>query len=551
MRSLQRFGRMVGKTFGKTFGKTNVGLLSLATWSFVACATDNAPSTGAAEQEVIASPLPPLNLVLHAKTALTIGPFTSVLGDVGSSGANGSVLFDVAATQGFGSFNVAASTVTVNTQASVGFVFGNDITVIGSAFGQTLGFDPAQMPQMPAVTAAAAGATNVSTKENQKKQLCPGQYGAISLGVNSTLNLNGGVYQIGKLTLADGARLEPSEPVVILVTGGVTTGIGSAIVPSAQSLDPLTAANIRIEAGGAIKLGNSNQLRAQLLATGNVTAGTQLNLTGTLWARAISIGANSFVAGDGPFLTSAATVPPPCNDHSACTVDTCVGGGTAAGFCRNAPLPAGASCGDGNACNGAELCDGAGTCQPGAIQPVGTSCPDGDRCNGDETCDGFGTCEPGAPPIVDDNNPCTADTCDAELGVVHTPLADGTTCNGTGVCTAGACIGGAGPSSGAFSYTASNTSSATQNTTNLDLEIVAGQRLDAGTCGVLGASGSGDTYLRLIDPFGNEVAFNDDSCGVLSFLEFTATTTGTYHIHAGCFSSNTCSGTVAYTLTGL
>jgi pseudouridine synthase len=46
----------------------------------------------------------------------------------------------------------------------------------------------------------------VSTNANQAKQLCPGRYGAISLGTNSTLNLNGGVYEVTRLNLADGAR---------------------------------------------------------------------------------------------------------------------------------------------------------------------------------------------------------------------------------------------------------------------------------------------------------------------------------------------------------
>lgn len=95
----------------------------------------------------------------------------------------------------------------------------------------------------------------------------PGRYGAISLGINSTLNLNGGVYHVTRLTLADGAKLEPSEPVVILVSGVVTTGIGALIRPSAQSINPMTAADIRIEVGGSVTLGDSANVFAHLLAT--------------------------------------------------------------------------------------------------------------------------------------------------------------------------------------------------------------------------------------------------------------------------------------------
>jgi sugar lactone lactonase YvrE len=341
------------------------GLFGLATLSVVTCTADMPEGTGAAEQAVVAPPLPSnLNLILNAKTTVKVGAFTNISGDVGSSGLSGSVLFDVSSSQGFGAFNVLANTVTVNIQASVGHVFGNDITVNGFASQQSLGLDPTAMPQVPAVTAATPGTTNVSTNQNQAKQLCPGQYGAISLGVNSTLNLNGGVYQVTKLTLADGARLEPSEPVVILVSGGVTTGIGSAIRPSAQALNPMTAANVRIEVGGAVTLGDSNEIRAHLLVAGKFATGKNLSMTGAAWAKTINIGTNGFLASDGVFSTQAPSVPPPCNDNNACTVDTCVGGGTAVAFCRNTPAPSGTVCEDGNACNGVETCDGNGTCQP-------------------------------------------------------------------------------------------------------------------------------------------------------------------------------------------
>lgn len=522
------------------------------TLSAISCTTETPQSIGASEQAVINPPLPGnLNLILNAKNTVTVGAFTNINGDVGSSGLSGSVLFDVSSSQGFGfgGFNLLANTVTVNVGAFVGHVFGNDITIDGFASQQSLGLDPATMPQVPAVTAATPGTTNVSTNQNQAKQLCPGQYGAMSLGVNSTLNLNGGVYHVTRLTLADGARLEPSEPVVIIVSGGVTTGIGSAIRPSAQSLNPMNAADIRIEVGGAVTLGDGNQIRAHLLSAGRFATGRNLNMTGAAWARTISIGTNGFMSGEGVFSAQAPSVPPPCNDNNACTVDSCVGGGAAVAFCRNASAPTGTSCGDGNVCNGDELCDGTGQCQPGTTRPAETACPDGDLCNGDETCDGLGTCQPGTPPVVSDDNTCTLDACDSGTGVEHIPVPDGTTCNGVGVCTAGTCSV-EGPTSGSFSYSAANTNSATQNTVNFDIFISAGQTITVGTCGVDGASGIGDTFLRLFDPSSIEVAADDDSCGsFLTLITFTATTTGVFQVRAGCFGSGSCSGTVAFTLT--
>ncbi|HEX8701361.1 MAG TPA: C-type lectin domain-containing protein [Myxococcaceae bacterium] len=102
---------------------------------------------------------------------------------------------------------------------------------------------------------------------------------------------------------------------------------------------------------------------------------------------------------------------------------------------------------------------------------------------------------------------------------------------------------------GSFSYTASNTSSATVNTFNYSVNLIAGQIFTAGTCGVPGASGIGDTYLRLFNPSGQEIAANDDSkgsCGFLSNFSVIAPATGTYHVRAGCHAGENCAGTVAF-----
>jgi V8-like Glu-specific endopeptidase len=110
-------------------------------------------------------------------------------------------------------------------------------------------------------------------------------------------------------------------------------------------------------------------------------------------------------------------------------------------------------------------------------------------------------------------------------------------------------VNGTPPSTGSYNYSASNTNSAQQNTVNRDLTLSAGQTITLGTCGVTGSSFSGDTYLRLYGPSGAQVAFNDDACGGRgSNLGYSVTTSGTYQIRAGCYSSGSCSGTVAWTL---
>jgi len=421
------------------FGACRSGRFALVTLALASCTAEAPQQTGAATQAVINAPLPSnLNLALNA-TTVTIGPFAQVFGDVGSAALDGLVVFDVGSSQGFGG-NVLATSVAVRTAASVGHVFGNDITVDGSAAQQTLGLDPTALPAVPEATAATPGTTNVTVAANQSKQLCPGQYGVISLGVNSTLNLNGGVYQVTRLSLADGAKLEPSEPVVLLVSGNLTTGTGAIIGPFPELVNPMSAGDIRIEIGGSAMLGDSAQVRAHLLVpNGGITTGTGTSLSGVGWARTITIGPRSVVASEGVFSAQAPSVPPPCNDNNACTADQCIGSGTTVAFCRNTPAPSGTSCDDGNVCNGVATCDGAGVCQPGTTASAGTLCLDGDACNGNETCDGFGTCVPGAPPVVNDGNTCTADACDPATGVANVPLPDGTACSGNGVCQGGTC----------------------------------------------------------------------------------------------------------------
>jgi len=422
------------------FSMCRASLFALATLAIGGCMADS-PQTGAAEQAVINPPLPSdLNPTLNAKTTVTIGPFSQVNGDVAGSGPKGSVLFDVSSSQGFFSgHNALANTVAVRPGATAGHVFGNDVTVDGFASEVSLGLDPGALPQVPAATAMTAGTVSVTVKPNQTKQLCPGQFGAISLGIGATLSLNGGVYQMTRLTLADGARLEPSEPVVILIATTLTTGVNSIVRVSPQAINPMTAADIRIEAGGNITLGDGTQVRAHLLMpSAKLITGKNVDLIGAAWAKAITIGASNFIGAEGVFSAQAPSVPPPCNDNNLCTVDQCVTNGGLA-ICRNTPVPSGTSCEDDNTCNGEERCNATGQCQAGTPLSTGTSCADGDACNGDETCNGTGTCVPGAPPVVSDGNSCTADACDADTGVAHIPLPDGSVCSGHGVCQDGEC----------------------------------------------------------------------------------------------------------------
>ena len=168
-----------------------------------------------------------------------------------------------------------------------------------------------------------------------------------------------------------------------------------------------------------------------------------------------------------------------CDDDDPCTTDTC---DPAAG-CDSELAPAGTDCSDGDACNGAETCDAAGACLAGtpvdcdddnpctvdSCDAAGlcehekvaddTACGDGDACNGDELC-AAGVCTAGEPLDCDDQNDCTADTCEADGGCAHTNAAEGSpcddgdscaepdACDDSGACVPGACGGAGGGGNG-------------------------------------------------------------------------------------------------------
>ncbi|WNG45960.1 trypsin-like serine protease [Archangium minus] len=108
---------------------------------------------------------------------------------------------------------------------------------------------------------------------------------------------------------------------------------------------------------------------------------------------------------------------------------------------------------------------------------------------------------------------------------------------------------------GTFAFNLTNTSSGTRNTANQNVTLSYGQTIDVGTCGLEGASGSGDTIVRLHDSASGHVAAeNDDTfgtCGSLSHVIYTSNVVGEnrpYQIRVGCFRDTSCSGTASYVI---
>jgi len=98
-------------------------------------------------------------------------------------------------------------------------------------------------------------------------------------------------------------------------------------------------------------------------------------------------------------------------------------------------------------------------------------------------------------------------------------------------------------------FSAANTASATTNTVDCKIIACHGQTVRASVCASetngFGAC-SDDTYLRVVDAAGTEIASNDDYCGFCSSLSFVATQQcTTYTIKQGCYYTASCSGTTA------
>lgn len=97
------------------------------------------------------------------------------------------------------------------------------------------------------------------------------------------------------------------------------------------------------------------------------------------------------------------------------------------------------------------------------------------------------------------------------------------------------------------SFHSANTHSATRNTAICSLFACEGTSVVMRTCTENGKECNGDTFLRLKDENGIEVAMNDDGCGYCSHLEYTFPRDSgckEYELHQGCYDTEECEGQV-------
>ena len=149
-----------------------------------------------------------------------------------------------------------------------------------------------------------------------------------------------------------------------------------------------------------------------------------------------------------------------CDDGNPCTVDSCLSDGgcaheAVAGSCSDGdPCTLNDQCVEGQCVSGDDLvCDDQNGCTDDSCDPeVGcvfsaneAECDDGNACTNLDMC-WQGTCVAMGTIDCDDGNPCTSDACKPLEGCEHTaidvPCSDGDPCTTSDTCVAGSCEAG-------------------------------------------------------------------------------------------------------------
>ncbi len=211
-----------------------------------------------------------------------------------------------------------------------------------------------------------------------------------------------------------------------------------------------------------------------------------------------------------------------CSDSNVCTDgDQCAAGQCIPGLVKN--------CDDANACT-------ADSCAPGTgCQHLQTSqsCDDGDACTTGETC-ANGACGPGKSVVCNDGTPCTADLCDPTKGCTFTnqavPCSDGNACTVNDTCLNGVCGAGAAYSCDDNNVCTADSCNPTTGCVNTNTTIACDDN-DACTQGDACAGGTcvGGSSQKCDD--GNPCT--DDSCNKASGCAHVANS-------AACSDNNAC-----------
>jgi len=242
-------------------------------------------------------PLPPAvgNAVLLATNSIQVDRDTVVTrGDLVVNDAGGQLTID----QNFrfpAGFALKANSVSIARGSTVdGDIFYNMLHDDGLSTGHLV--TPLALPvisTLPSITDHASGTQSVSLGSGEVRVVGTGDFGALTLGKNSTLRLPGGPYTFASINGGQGATIIFDGPADVLVNGNITFGQSTTIAAGPG----VTTKHKMIFSKGAITIGKDSTIAATLFApNGLIDAGQTLSLTGSFVAHDIHVARSSTLA---------------------------------------------------------------------------------------------------------------------------------------------------------------------------------------------------------------------------------------------------------------
>jgi cysteine-rich repeat protein len=223
---------------------------------------------------------------------------------------------------------------------------------------------------------------------------------------------------------SDGFALQAGQAVVFVYNGSLA-GLGFGVGAAGFGIDTNGSNSPGCAAGSVISAASRNDSNAAPpLPTSTPTPTSTSTFTSTRTATFTSTPTNTatltatrtFTPTYTPSATPTKT--PLCGNGETEFPEQCDDGNTADGDCCSATChyeaPGAACTSDSNQCT-ADQCDGAGVCTH-PERPVGYTCDDGNLCTSGDQCVPGAICRGAVPTVCNDNDECTNDTCDSQLG---------------------------------------------------------------------------------------------------------------------------------------
>ena len=198
-----------------------------------------------------------------------------------------------------------AATIDLRSGSTLGAVFTNRLDNQGGTVRSVSPF-PATMPALPTLAPVTAGTTPISVPVNQTRSLGPGAYGLVH--VDGTLTLTGGTYQLARLELGSGGRVEASAGAKIRVAGAIAAGPNSHLRTNPVG----SARDLLVEVTGtgsepAVFFDADSEVHALVTAPlGSLVFHSRAKATGAFVARDIAVSPSVVVQYEGGLPATAA-----------------------------------------------------------------------------------------------------------------------------------------------------------------------------------------------------------------------------------------------------